>query len=191
MRRGLIALATLVLVGLLTLGLTQAGGDEDPAPKAPAFDLGQARRALAGAPAPLAALHEQSGRLLGGGKAAYRERLAGLKGHPVVVNKWASWCNPCRVEFPAFQGQGTKEGKRVAFIGVDSRDSSGPAARFLAEMPLPYPSYSDPEGEIAALLGPSAFPVTAFYDERGKLAYLHQGGYRSEADLAADIRRYL
>ena len=58
-------------------------------------------------------------------------------------------------------------------------------------MPLPYPSYTDPNGKIADLLGPAGFPVTAFFDTRGKLAYLHQGSYRSEGDLAADLRRYL
>ncbi len=190
MRRLLIPLGALALVALLVAGLTQAGSGT-PAAKPRAFDLAKARRSLSGASAPLASLHDESARILPGGKRAFRRRLAALKGHPVVVNKWASWCNPCRSEFPYFQDQGTKEGKRVAFLGVNSSDSSEPAARFLRAMPLPYPSYSDPRGEIAALLGPSGFPVTAFYDERGRLAYLHQGAYRTEADLAADIRRYL
>lgn len=190
MRRLFVALAALALAGLLVVGLTQAGGGRS-APKPHAFDLDRARARLAGAPAPLAALHAQSARMLPGGRRAFRKRLAALKGYPVVVNKWASWCNPCRAEFPFFQSVATAEGKRVAFLGVNSRDSSGPAARFMRAMPLPYPSYADPEGEIAALLGPSSFPVTAFYDERGELAYLHQGGYRREGDLAADIRRYL
>jgi len=189
-RRLLTALAVVVLAALLVVGLTQAGGNGTP-PAREQFSLAEARRALAGAPAPLAALHDQSARLLSGGKRAYERRLDRLKGHPVVVNKWASWCHPCRAEFPIFQSQATKEGKRIAFLGVDSRDPSDPAVRFLRDMPLPYPSYLDPDGRIAELLGPAGFPVTAFYDARGKLAYLHQGNYRSEADLAADLRRYL
>lgn len=190
MRRLVTALAAVLLVALLVVGLTQAGGNGSPPPRAH-FDLAKAQRALAGAPAPLAALHEQSAQLLGGGKRAFQRRLARLKGHPVVVNKWASWCHPCRTEFPIFQSQATKSGKQIAFLGVDSSDPSDPAARFLRDMPLPYPSYTDPDGKIAALLGPSGFPVTAFFDTRGKLAYLHQGNYRSEGDLAADLRRYL
>jgi cytochrome c biogenesis protein CcmG/thiol:disulfide interchange protein DsbE len=190
-RRLVTALAAVLLAALLVVGLTQAGGGESPPPPRRSFDLAQARHALAGAPAPLAALHDQSARLLAGGRSAFRKRLARLTGHPVVVNKWASWCNPCRMEFPIFQSQATEHGKQVAFLGVDSRDSSGPAARFLHQMPLPYPSYSDPDGKIADLLGPAGFPVTAFFDQRGRLAYLHQGGYRHESDLADDIRRYL
>lgn len=181
----------MILVALLVVGLTQAGGNDTASPPRERFDLAEARRALAGAPAPLAALHEQSAQLLGGGKRAFERRLARLKGHPLVVNKWASWCHPCRTEFPIFQSVATKQGKQVAFLGVDSRDPTEPAAEFLREMPLPFPSYTDPDGKIAEILGPSGFPVTAFYDRRGKLAYLHQGGYRSEADLDADVRRYL
>jgi cytochrome c biogenesis protein CcmG/thiol:disulfide interchange protein DsbE len=190
-RRLLTALAAVVLVTLLVVGLTQAGGDEAAPPPRDRFDLADARRTLAGAPGPLAALHDQSARLLGGGRRAFQRRMARLKGYPVVVNKWASWCHPCRTEFPFFQSQATKEGKRIAFLGVDSRDSSEPAAGFLREMPLPFPSYVDPDGRIADLLGPTGFPVTAFYDSRGKLAYVHQGGYRTEADLAGDLHRYL
>ena len=191
MRRLLIALAAVILAALLVVGLTQAGGNGPPSPPQKRFDLAEARRDLAGAPAPLAALHAQSAQLLDGGRRAFQRRLARLKGHPVVVNKWASWCRPCRTEFPIFQSQATKEGKRIAFLGVDSRDPSEPAAAFLRDMPLPFPSYTDPDGRIADVLGPTGFPVTAFYDARGKLAYLHQGGYRSEADLAADLHRYL
>ena len=181
----------MILVALLVVGLTQAGGNGTASPPRERFDLAEARRDLAGAPAPLAALHEQSAQLLDGGKRAFERRLERLKGHPVVVNKWASWCHPCRTEFPIFQSLATKQGKQIAFLGVDSRDPSEPAADFLRDMPLPFPSYSDPDGKIADVLGPTGFPVTAFYDTRGKLAYLHQGGYRSEADLAADLRRYL
>jgi cytochrome c biogenesis protein CcmG, thiol:disulfide interchange protein DsbE len=190
-RRLLTALAAVILAALLVVGLTQAGGNGTPSPPQKRFDLAEARRDLAGAPAPLAALHEQSAQLLDGGRRAFQRRLARLKGHPVVVNKWASWCHPCRTEFPIFQAQATKQGKQIAFLGVDSRDPSEPAAAFLRDMPLPFPSYTDPDGKIADLLGPTGFPVTAFYDARGKLAYLHQGGYSSEADLAADLRRYL
>ena len=146
---------------------------------------------LAGAPAPLAAVHEQANALLGGGAKGFERRVRALEGYPVVVNKWASWCGPCRYEFPFFQRQATKRAKDVAFLGVNSDDNDGNAKEFLADFPVPFPSYKDPTLEVAAVFnGVQAFPTTAFYDAKGKLAYVHQGGYASEAKLAADIDRY-
>jgi thiol-disulfide isomerase/thioredoxin len=192
MRRAAAIFAGLALAALLIVGLSQAGGDGGATSAERPFDLAQARRDLAGAPAPLAALHAQSARLIEGGPAAFRKRLAELRGHPVVVNKWASWCGPCRTEFPIFQSQAARHGKRVAFLGLNSGDSREPARRFLRAAPVPFPSYVDPDEDIARTIrAPANYPITIFFDPRGKLAFIHQGGYRDEADLAADIRRYL
>jgi cytochrome c biogenesis protein CcmG, thiol:disulfide interchange protein DsbE len=182
MRRIAPALALLVLL---------AGcGSGDSTPKSaarPAADM----RALAGAPAPLAALHEQANVLLDGGTDAFDARLRELRGYPIVVNKWASWCGPCRGEFPYFQRQGVEHGKRIAFVGVDAADNDGDARDFLAEEPLTFPSYKDPDQAISAQInGPQATPVTTFYDAKGNLVYTHQGAYLSEEKLAQDIRRY-
>lgn len=148
-------------------------------------------KALAGAPAPLAALHEQANELLSGGVDAYEERITELRGYPVVVNVWASWCGPCRFEFPVLQKLSARYGKEVAFLGVDSEDSEDAAATFLREEPVPYPSYSDPDKDIAESLGATrGFPDTAFYDRSGELVYLKQGPYSDDAELEADVRRY-
>ena len=62
---------------------------------------------------------------------------------------------------------------------------------FLADYPVPFPHFKDPDLEVAASFnGVQAFPTTAFYDPRGDLAFVHQGGYASEADLAEDIDKY-
>jgi cytochrome c biogenesis protein CcmG, thiol:disulfide interchange protein DsbE len=149
------------------------------------------KRALAGAPAPLAALHRQGGELLGGGADAFKGRLKQLHGYPVVVNKWASWCPPCRGEFPFFQRQALKRGRKIAFVGVDSNDNDSDAASFLKRFPVPYPSYKDPDLKVAAVFnGTAAFPTTAFYDSKGGLAFVHQGAYASEAKLEQDVERY-
>jgi thiol-disulfide isomerase/thioredoxin len=173
----------------LALGLAACGSDGGPPSAAPA--PAAAARALAGSPAPLAALHRQGGRLLGAGRSKFRARMVALRGHPVVVNKWASWCGPCRSEFPFLQRLSVALGRRVAFLGVDAQDNSGDAAAFLRRYPVSYPSYSDPDQEIAKLFDATlAFPTTAFFDATGKLVYIHQGAYASEAKLREDIARY-
>ena len=97
-------------------------------------------KALAGAPAPLAALYRQGNELLPGGVEAYEKRIAALRGYPAVVNVWASWCGPCRIEFPHFQQAAAKYGKQVAFLGIDSEDSDDAASTFLARSRSPTPA---------------------------------------------------
>jgi cytochrome c biogenesis protein CcmG/thiol:disulfide interchange protein DsbE len=149
------------------------------------------KRALAGAPAPLRRLYSRPGELVEGGPPAFKRQIEDLRGYPVVVNKWASWCGPCRFEFPFFQKQVAKRGKRIAFLGLDAEDSKDAAGRFLGRFPVPYPSFFDPRSEIAEVFhGDRAFPVTVFYDRNGGVEYLKQGGYSSEEALARDIDRY-
>ena len=145
----------------------------------------------ANAPPRLAKLSDQASQLLDGGLDAFRSRLRELRGYPVVVNKWASWCPPCRSEFPFFQKQALERGARIAFLGVNSQDNDADARGFLEEFPVPYPSYKDPDLKVAAELeGAVAFPTTAFYDSKGEIAFVHQGGYATEEKLVEDIERY-
>jgi thiol-disulfide isomerase/thioredoxin len=191
MRRLLPALLCVVVAAAVAAAVIAATGERSEQPKSAAPPEKDARAALAGAPAPLAALHDQSSRLLDGGSEAFEKRLAALKGYPVVVNMWGSWCEPCRAEFPYFQSQAIKRGKRVAFLGVDGQDSEAAAGEFLQEYPVAYPSYKDPDLKIAEVIkavGP--FPATVFYDRKGEIVHLKQGGYPDERALAQDIGRY-
>jgi cytochrome c biogenesis protein CcmG/thiol:disulfide interchange protein DsbE len=146
---------------------------------------------LSEAPAPLAKLYAEGNKLLPGGTEAFEAKLAALKGYPVVVNIWASWCGPCRYEFPTLQKLSAKYGTRVAFLGVNSEDSESNAAEFLEEDPIPYPSFSDPDQDLKRHLGAdTGFPDTAFYNAAGKLVYLKIGQYANPADLEADVKKY-
>lgn len=182
MRRLALVLASVVLLAGCSSG--DSTPDSAANPEADA-------RALEGAPAPLAAIHDQANQLLGGGKDAFEERIEQLRGYPVVVNKWGAWCGPCRAEFPYFQRLAVKHGKKIAFLGVDFNDSDSAARDLLKEDPLTYPSYKDPDGDISnAINGPQATPVTTFYDSKGGIAYTHQGAYLNQRKLEEDIRRY-
>ena len=126
-----------------------------------------------------------------GGRDAFEKKIDSARGKPVVVNKWASWCGPCRLEFPFLRSQAEKRKGEVVFIGVNSNDNRGDAEEFLKEEPVPFKHFEDPKLEIAAAFNAvQAFPSTAFYDSKGKLAYVHQGGYSDEDTLAKDIERY-
>ena len=187
-------LGVVILTANLVVGLSQAGTktEDPPAAAEQEFDLEAAKRELAGAPAPLAALHAQSSALLEGGVPAFKRRLAELKGTPIVINKWASWCGPCRAEFPAFQQIATERGKEVAFLGVNAHDAENAATDFLTEYPIPFPSYVDPDEKIAReIKAPANYPITVFVDAQGKTAFIHQGGYTSADALAADVEQYL
>jgi thiol-disulfide isomerase/thioredoxin len=179
MRRAAVILG---LAGALAAGCSSNG----PEKSASTTDFEK----LEGAPAALGGLYRQPSAILPGGQRAFDERIAALRGHPVVVNVWASWCGPCRFEFPFFQKQAVKRGREIAFLGLNSQDNRGDAEDFLDEYPLPFPSYEDGDGDVARKLRVVGLPATAFYDRKGELAYLHQGGYPSEQKLAEDIERY-
>lgn len=174
-----------IAMALLTVGC----GAVQPKSQAPT--PAALRAALEGSPPPLAALHAQRNHLLSGGLAAFQHQLSELRELPVVVNVWASWCTPCRAEFPLFQVAAARLGRRVAFLGVDELDTPTDARAFLARFPVAYPSYEDPSGAISRSLAPTqGVPVTVFIDRSGRTAYFHQGAYRSEIALTADIHRY-
>jgi len=183
--RPLLAVATLALAVLLASGCGTSA-DSESGGAHPDY-----AKALAGSPPVLAALHEQANDLLPGGTDAFEQRIAELRGYPVVVNVWASWCGPCRFEFPVLQELSARYGKRVAFLGVNSEDSADAATTYLGEEPVPYPSFSDPDKEILNSLGAyGGLPDTAFYDRAGELVHLKQGPYEENSEMEADVRRY-
>lgn len=175
----------------LVPALAVLAGCGSTAPRSAAPSAAAERAALQGSPPALARLHAEQGRIDQGGLAAFRDRLRTLRGHPVVVNKWASWCAPCRAEFPFLQRVSVAYGRRVAFVGLNSGDAVPAAQRFLRAAPVSYPSYEDPKEKIARAIGaPLGYPITQYYSRTGELVFSHSGGYSSQAALERDVRRY-
>ena len=118
-------------------------------------------------------------------------KLEALRGLPVVVNQWASWCPPCRAEFPFFEELAEQYKDRVAFLGLNSRDGRAPAEHFLNEHAVNYPSVYDESGDQARSIGAGAsWPTTVFIDASGTAVFIRQGGYIDASALEADIRQH-
>jgi thiol-disulfide isomerase/thioredoxin len=190
-RNLLVALAMIAVAVAVVIGIAEApeevknsAGEPESAATAAEF-----AEALADAPPKLAAVYEQDS-LLPGGVDALEATIDELRGTPVVVNAWGSWCAPCRAELPHFQRAAIEFGDRVAFLGVNTEDSEEAARTFLDQVPLPFPSYQDFEGEVRSEWHPRGLPATRFYDSSGEVVYLRDGPYLTESDLEADIERY-
>ncbi len=159
-------------------------------PGAPASAASAARK-LAGSPAALASLHQQAGQLLGS-EPALAARIRALRGYPIVINAWASWCTPCRSEFSLFADASARYGRRVAFIGADTDDSAGDARSFLAQHPVSYPSYQASASSLASIVpqGLEGLPTTIYIDRTGKVVDVHTGQYDAQGTLDQDIGSY-
>ena len=181
------AIGALMATLLASLAIVACGSEESSTSAAPDYEA-----AIAQAPPELAALYANGDELIEGGEEAYDSTLAAVEGYPAVVNNWASWCGPCREEFPHFQSQAAEHLDEVAFLGVDSEDSPEAYETFLRDSPIPYPSVADDDGKLPNWVSLSlvGIPNTLFYDSSGELVYTHQGPYEDEASLAADIEKY-
>jgi thiol-disulfide isomerase/thioredoxin len=188
-RRYAIAVALLAAVALLVAAC--GGGDSGDG----AQDAGTARpsaeASTSGLPPKLAGNLKQGDQIIGEGTGAFERRLRELRGHPVVVNQWASWCTSCRFEFPFFAEAVERHRAEVAFLGLDSEDERSSAEAFLQEFPVGFPSVFDPDAEVAAAYGGGrAWPTTMFFDGQGDLVHVKIGAYATADLLEQDIRRW-
>lgn len=142
-----IGLAGVALVALLLYGLGQRGG--------PFGIVSVVRR-----PAP-----DFTMPLFGGGEV----RLADLRGRPVLLNFWASWCVPCEIEMPALEQAHRKYGDRVVFLGIDVQDTEEEGLRFLQRTGVTYRNGRDLDGAISIEYGMTGVPETFFITRDGQI----------------------
>ena len=115
-----------------------------------------------------------------------RVTLEELRGTPVVLNFWASWCIPCKEEAPYLAAAARAHRKNVAFLGLDIQDFVQDARRFLDRLDVPYPSVRDGTDRSYTAYGLTGVPETYYIDARGRIV-AHAIGAVSRDDLERDI----
>lgn len=121
-------------------------------------------------------------------------QLSDLRGRPVVLNVWASWCPPCREEMPALERVHQAYQEQGALVlGVNStvQDDRQKALDFAAEQGLTFPILFDSTGEVTKLYGVRALPTTYFIDARGIIQEVIAGGPMAEALLRIRVEQLL
>jgi cytochrome c biogenesis protein CcmG/thiol:disulfide interchange protein DsbE len=184
----LVLLPLAAVVTLAACGSDDGAGDEGAGAAQPTAPQASTK----GPPKALAQNRAEASQIIDGSTDALEAKLAELRGHPVVVNQWGSWCPPCRAEFPFFAESAEAHADRVAFVGIDIQDNRGDAEDFLQEFPVPYPSIYDPDAEAVFSLGwTQVSPTTWFLDESGEVVHQRPGAYPDRDTLEADIEQFL
>ncbi len=134
------------------------------------------RSPLVGKPAPPFALAP-----VGGGAPV---SLEALRGRPVVLNFWATWCMPCLQEHPALQEAARRLGPGAVFLGVVYEDDESNVRSFLARYPSAYPSLMDPGTRTAIAYGVQGVPETYFIDRQGVIVAKYVAPLETDTLLA-------
>lgn len=101
--------------------------------------------------------------------------LADLRGHPALIDFWASWCEPCREEAPELARLGRGLGGSARVVGVDYTDREGSARSFIAHYGWTFPVLSDPDGIYGARFGFSGLPTAIVLDPEGRVDAILRG----------------
>lgn len=120
--------------------------------------------------------------------------LSELRGHPVLLNLWASWCLPCRVEMPAIERVYQRhrgDGLVVVGMNVTSQDSEAAARAFAQEFGLTFPIVLDRDGGASARYEVMGLPSTYFIDRGGTIRNVIIGGPMSEAVMLSNVEELL
>lgn len=109
--------------------------------------------------------------------------LAGVRGRPMVVNVWASWCGPCRAELPILGQMSERTKGKLDFLGINVSDTRKAALEMAGTYKMRFPSVFDPAFETRPGLRVSGVPLTLFVRADGSIAYRHDGPITSEEQL--------
>jgi cytochrome c biogenesis protein CcmG/thiol:disulfide interchange protein DsbE len=113
-----------------------------------------------------------------------------LRGYPVVMNFWASWCLPCKAEAPRLVASARAHAGEVVFLGVNVQDFESDARRFIGRYQTNYVSVRDGGDSTYSAYGLTGLPET-YYLDRGGRVLAHSVGEISEAELEAGIEKAL
>lgn len=117
----------------------------------------------------------------------YVDRTGG-GGRPVVLNYWASWCGPCRVETPELQNASIRFGNQVAILGINQGESAQTVTEFGVSFGLTYPLLVDEDNEVNRLYGINGLPTSVFIDRNGVVREVFVG-ILSRATLEERLNR--
>ncbi len=101
--------------------------------------------------------------------------IASLRGRPAAIVFWASWCEPCRQEAPAFERLSRELRGRASLLGVDSDDARGAALAFVDRYGWTFPSLRDSDGTAGERYGVAGLPTTVILDRGGRIAEVLRG----------------
>ncbi|MCS7059959.1 MAG: TlpA disulfide reductase family protein [Anaerolineae bacterium] len=113
-------------------------------------------------------------------------RLSDLRGRIVVLNFWATWCPPCRVEMPALHHV-QHSIPDVVVVGVNQQESVERVDRFMREQALDFPIALDVQGEVNRLYRVRALPTTFFIDRAGVIRDIVYGGPLTKALIESKV----
>lgn len=102
-------------------------------------------------------------------------RLADLKGYAIVVNFWATWCGPCRLEMPLFQKYADRYPQNLRILAVNDGEGTGVVQKFADELAIKFTVLMDPTEQVIELYHVQAFPSTFFLDAQGNIRFQHVG----------------
>ncbi|HVN55357.1 MAG TPA: TlpA disulfide reductase family protein [Anaerolineaceae bacterium] len=115
-------------------------------------------------------------------------QLAHFRGKPVMLNFWATWCNPCKEEMPLIQAAASRPGNNLIVLGINDDESADLVREFIQEYKISFRVLMDPGAKVTDLYQIRGFPTSYFLDPGGKIQAVHIGSISAD-QLEGYLRR--